>query len=263
MRKYWRHVALAIQETIAYRVSYLVNMASTVVTYAVIFLIWNAVYATRAEVGGYGWAEMKSYLVVSLFMSALVSMSSEFRISRQIRTGNIAIELLRPVDYQKASLAITLGNSLSEGVLVAVACVGFALAFGATQGPPDALSWLGFAAASLVSFATKFLLVYVFGLVCFWTQSLMGVSWLRKACTDFFSGALIPLAFFPPWLRSLADALPFRAIVWVPASAFSGRLRGIELLRSLALGVAWVVALWFLGRLVWSRAMRKVTIQGG
>ncbi len=262
-RKYWRHTALAIQETLAYRVSYLVNMLSAVITYTVIFCIWSAVYSGRDTVGDYGWEEMKSYLIVSLFLSALVSMSSEFRISRQIRTGNIACELLRPVDYQKASLSITLGNSMSEGVIIGVACLGFAFATGSTVMPGTPLAWTGFVAATLVSMATKFLMVYAFGLTCFWTTSLMGVSWLRKALTDFFSGALIPIALFPDWLRGIAEWLPFRSIVSVPANAFTGRLAGQDLARALGVGLAWVVILWFLSRLVWSRAMRKITIQGG
>jgi ABC-2 type transport system permease protein len=263
IRKYRRYASLAFQETIAYRVPYAVNMVSIIVTYLVIFLIWMAVFSGKSEVGGYQWAEMKTYLIISLFMSALISGSSEFRISRQIRTGNIAVELLRPADYQLGSLAITLGNCLSEGALVGVACLGFALATGPGVLPPNALSWAGFALACAIAFATKFLLVYVFGLACFWTNSLMGISWLRKGLTDFFSGALIPLSFFPLWLRGAADWLPFKSVVWVPASAFTGRLAGVELARALGVGAAWAIALWFLARFVWSRAMRKVTIQGG
>lgn len=263
MKKYWRHAALAVQETLAYRISYVLNMVSTVITYAVIFVIWSSVYEGTASVGDFTWAEMKSYLLVSLFLSALVSMSSEFRVSRQIRTGNIAVELLRPVDYQKASLSITLGNSVSEGALVGIACLAFALVVGATVKPESAGQWAAFASASFVSVAVKFLLVYVFSLTCFWTTSLMGISWMRKALTDFFSGALIPISLFPEWLKGATEWLPFRSIVWVPATAFTGRLSGTTLFRELGVGAAWIVVLWFLGRLVWSRAMRKITVQGG
>ncbi len=263
MRAYLRHAALAVQETLAYRVAYVVNMVSVVVTYLVVFLIWVAVYTGRESVGSFDWAEMKSYLVISLFMSALVSGSSEYRISRAIRSGNIAVELMRPVDYQKASLAITVGNSLSEGLLVSAACLGFAFAFGLSVIPAGALQWLGFACAVLIAFAMKFLLVYVFGLACFWTQTLMGISWMRKGLTDFFSGALVPLSFFPPWLLSAADWLPFKSVVWVPASAFTGRLAGVELARALGVGFLWAAALWLLGRGIWALAMRRVTVQGG
>lgn len=263
LKKYWRHTALAMQETLAYRVTYIVNMFSMVVTYTVIFFVWSAVYAGNPDLDGYQWQEMKSYLIVSLFLSSLVSMSSEFRISRQIRTGNIAVELLRPADYQKASLSITLGYSISEGVLIAIACLGFAFITGATVIPQNALTWLLFIVSVLFSMATKFLMVYVFGLVSFWTTSLMGISWLRRGLTDFFSGALIPLALFPSTLRTITDWLPFKAIVWIPASVFTGRLYGRALTRDFAVAFIWIVVLWFLGRLVWKAAMRKVTIQGG
>ncbi len=263
LKKYWRHTALAMQETLAYRVTYIVNTFSMVITYTVIFFVWSAVYAGNPSLDGYQWQEMKSYLIVSLFLSSLVSMSSEFRISRQIRTGNIAVELVRPTDYQKASLSISLGYSLSEGLLVGLACAGFALVTGASVTPTSASGWLLFACAVILSVVTKFLMVYVFGLTSFWTTSLMGISWLRRGLTDFFSGALIPIIFFPPWLRTLTDWLPFKAIVWVPAAVFTGRLTGAELARDFAVAAAWIVVLWFAGRLVWSRAMRKVTVQGG
>ena len=263
MKKYWRHAALAIQETIAYRVSYLVNIFGNAVFYVVIFMVWNAVYRGNPLIAGFDWESMKGYLIVSLCMSALVAGSSEFRISRQIRSGNIIVELLRPVDYQKATLAITVGNALSEGLVVVLFGLVFALVAGLTRMPADLATWLLFIVSVLLSFLTKFLIVYVFSLVCFWTTSLMGVSWLRRGLTDFFSGALIPLSFFPDWLRTLADWLPFRSIVYVPASIFIGRLQGRELWLVFAQNLIWIVALWFLAKLVWSIAMRRVTIQGG
>jgi ABC-2 type transport system permease protein len=263
IRKYVRHILCAIQETTAYRSSYFINIISQFVSYTAIFFLWRAVYASGSVIGGLSWEDMQGYLLVSLFTSAVISGSSEFRVSRSIWTGNIAVELVRPVDYQKANFAITMGNGFAEGVLVAAIGLAFALFIGFTAPPAQPLTWLFFLVALAFSFVTKFLVVYIFGLFTFWTMGGMGMSWFRRGLTDFFSGALIPLAFFPGWLQTVAAALPFRAIVSTPAMIFIEQLTPSQILVTFAVEAAWAVGLWYLARLVWHFAMQKLTVQGG
>jgi ABC-2 type transport system permease protein len=263
LKKYVRHVLCAIQETMAYRTSYFVNIISQFVSYLAIFFLWKAVYASGPVIGGMGWNDMQGYLLISLFTSALISGSSEIRISRAIWTGNIVVELVRPVDYQRANFAITIGSGLAEGLLVAAIGLVFAVLIGFSTPPSHPLTWLYFVLALAFSFTIKFLIVYIFGLFIFWTTSAMGLAWIRRGMTDFFSGALIPLTFFPVWLQGIADWLPFRGIVFVPATIFIERMPENQIFISFALDVAWIVGLWYLARVTWHFAMRKLTIQGG
>jgi ABC-2 type transport system permease protein len=263
LKKYFRHILCAIQETTAYRASYFINIVSQFVSYIAIFFLWRAVYSSGAVIGGMSWSDMQGYLLVSLFTSALISGSSEFRVSRSIWTGNIAVELVRPVEYQKANFAITVGNGMAEGVLVAAIGLVFAVLIRFTVPPDRLITWLYFILAVIFSFTTKFLIVYIFGLFTFWTMGGMGLSWFRRGLTDFFSGAIIPLSFFPAWLQSVAAVLPFRGIVSVPATIFIEQMTQSQILISFAVEAAWIVGLWYLAKLIWWLAMRKVTIQGG
>lgn len=263
LKKYIRHALCAIQETTAYRAAYFVNIISQFVSYIAIFFLWKAVYVPGTMIGGLNWDDMQGYLLISLLTSALISGSSEFRVSRAIWTGNIAVELVRPVDYQRANFAITIGSGLAEGMLVAVIGLVFAVLIGFSALPSNPLTWFYFLLALIFSFTIKFLVVYIFGLFTFWTTSGMGLSWIRRGLTDFFSGAVIPLTFFPGWLQGIADVLPFRGIAFVPGTIFIEKMSETQILISLALDVAWIVGLWYLAKLIWHFAMRKVTIQGG
>lgn len=263
LKKYIRHILCAIQETMAYRTSYFVNIFSQSVSYIAIFFLWKAVYISGPTIGGMAWTDMQGYLLISLFTSALISGSSEFRVTRAIWSGNIAVELVRPVDYQRANFAITIGNGLAEGVLVAVLGLIFAALIGFSTPPDYPITWFYFVVAMLFSFTIKFLVVYIFGLFIFWTTSGMGLAWIRKGLTDFFSGAVIPLSFFPGWLQGIADFLPFRGIVFVPGTIFIEKMTETQIFMSFALDVVWIVALWYLAKVIWHFAMRKITIQGG
>jgi ABC-2 type transport system permease protein len=79
----------------------------------------------------------------------------------------------------------------------------------------------------------------------------------------FFSGFLIPLAFFPPWLATIASFLPFQAIAGLPIEIFLGRLHGVNLAQVLALQCCWAIILTGLALIQMRAAMQKIVIQGG
>ncbi len=79
----------------------------------------------------------------------------------------------------------------------------------------------------------------------------------------FFTGAIVPLAFFPPWLHAIADWLPFNGLMNVPAEVFLGKATGGGLAFELARQAAWVVLLTLGARAITGVATRRVVAQGG
>jgi ABC-2 type transport system permease protein len=90
-----------------------------------------------------------------------------------------------------------------------------------------------------------------------------GISWGRMAIQNIFSGALIPLVFFPGWLQTVAAILPFQGLVSTPAMAYLGKLDWSTTVTLVAIQALWAVGLVMLGRLAWRGASRMVTIHGG
>jgi ABC-2 type transport system permease protein len=81
--------------------------------------------------------------------------------------------------------------------------------------------------------------------------------------STFFSGQIVPLAFFPHWLETLAWALPFAAMVQAPIEVWLGHAQGLELVGLLGLQALWAAILLGAGRAVLAAGMRKLVIQGG
>jgi ABC-2 type transport system permease protein len=79
----------------------------------------------------------------------------------------------------------------------------------------------------------------------------------------FFSGFLLPIAFFPPLLAAIAKMLPFQAITSLPAQVFLGQIHGMALLPTLLLQLVWAATLAGLALLLLRAAVHKVVIQGG
>ena len=172
-------------------------------------------------------------------------------------------DLLLPVDFQWARIAETLGAVAAQGVPALLVTVLVGVAFSGVLPPPGFGAGLGAALALALGVVLKCAIVYASALACFWTTSYVGIAWARAALTNLFSGALIPLAFFPSGVAATLRWLPFAGITDTPARIYLGQLTGTDALLAVALEAAWTVALLALGRGIWRAATREVSIHGG
>ncbi len=85
----------------------------------------------------------------------------------------------------------------------------------------------------------------------------------RAGIATFFSGMLIPLAIMPDGLRTLAMVLPFSQVVYLPISVLSGLTALSELPRIWLIQLAYLAILLVLSRVIFRRATRVITVQGG
>jgi len=117
--------------------------------------------------------------------------------------------------------------------------------------------------STILAYVITLAIGILLSLVSFWTLEISGTGLLYLFVNHFFSGALIPLFFFPNWLRSLAELLPFQTQAFLPLSIYFGTLQGDDALRALGIEVLWCVVLWAAAVVVFRQAMRRVQIQGG
>jgi ABC-2 type transport system permease protein len=181
----------------------------------------------------------------------------------RIRTGDIALDLHRPVDLQGWWLAVDLGRAgfqlLARGVFpVAVGAILFSVRW--PTGVGLLALPLSIALAILVSFALRYLL----SLACFWLLDERGLTAVSGLLSYFLNGVLLPLVLFPGWLRGTALHLPWAMTMQVPADVWLGKHDGLApLARTLGLQAAWAAVLLLAGRAATRVAMRKVVVHGG
>ena len=101
-------------------------------------------------------------------------------------------------------------------LVVAVLAVGVAP-------PASPAAALLFLPSVALGFVIKFLVSFLAALLCFWG---VGLIWAQTAVVNLFSGALVPLAFFPNWLRAFAAWAPFQGIIATPLAIYQGQAAG-------------------------------------
>jgi ABC-2 type transport system permease protein len=262
VRAYGSLAGAALRSLVAYQTSFVFSLLASIFSALAMFYLWRAVLGHGTSAAGFIWSDMKAYLLITFIANSLVSAYTDYRMAGRIRQGDVAMDLVRPVDYQWARFAETCGFAVYEaGTAIAVAALAAAV-FGGVPGPaPGALG--PFVVSALLVIPLRFGIVYASGLVTFWTQNYVGVQAARVALVTFLSGSLVPLLFFPDWLREVAGVLPFLGMAGTPALIYIGQLTGAAAVRAVAVQVIWVLVLWFGARLLWLRASRQLTVNGG
>jgi ABC-2 type transport system permease protein len=225
-----------------------------------------ALWAANPDAGGYDAVDAVTFVWLGqamLMTVAVWSGGTTSELMERIRSGDVAIDLYRPVGligwYLAADLGRALYHLLTRGL--APILVGMAL-FELTLPPsiPNAGAFLlSLPLAVTVSFSLRFLVACT----AFWLLDANGVRVLSDAFAIFFSGMTLPLVLFPGWLGTLAEILPWAGMMQVPADLWLGRHEGSAILAYLGFQVAWIVVLLACCSFVLRAATRKVVVQGG
>jgi len=222
-----------------------------------------AVFDQRDSVGSYDARDAVTYTWLAQGMLMTIYIWGWFEVALRVRSGDVATDLQRPLDFQLYWLAQDLGRAGYHALFRGVPpfLVG-ALVFDVLV-PGDPVVWLAFTASLVLAVVVSFAFRFLFNLAAFWLLDYRGAGVLAMVASTFFSGQIVPLAFFPDWLETLAWALPFAAMVQAPIEVWLGHAQGAELVGLLGLQALWAVILLGAGRAVLAAGMRKLVIQGG
>jgi ABC-2 type transport system permease protein len=222
-----------------------------------------AVAARGAPVAGYDASAAVTFAWVSQALIAIVEIFEWNELALRVRTGDIAVDLARPVDLQAALAAADLGRAgavvLPRAVPILLAgAITFGLAAPASPWP-YVIGAVSVVVATMISFACRF----VVNLTSFWLVEIRGVLGLYVIVSMTLCGLVLPVAWFPSWLQAVAAATPFPSLVQTPTDILTGHVEGARALQALGVQVAWLGVVIALGRLVLRAGHRKLVVQGG
>jgi ABC-2 type transport system permease protein len=248
---------------VIYRFGFIFTILGNIVYMAVTYFLWRSIYASSATLRGMTFNETFLYVALGSAVFILLKTYVDWFISFDIREGYIAIYLVKPVDYQLYTLAVSTGGALMNLAAITVPTI-FMLIFVfriPIQGGPGLLLFpVSLVLAFLISFSFDFFI----GILGFYSESIWGMSITKEIFVTGLSGALIPLQFFPETLRKILLVLPFQAIYHTPLTMISRPDQGWDvLLPMLGVQFAWVVAAIILTRLFYNKAIKVLRVAGG
>lgn len=263
-RLYLAFTATAFQTRLAYRGEVWASLFGRLIEVLARIAIWTAVFEGKPSVDGVSLSDMITYsLIAGTVLGAWEPGYLINEVGKAVKTGDVAIHLLKPFHYPLYLFAVQLGNlgfSLIALVLPVIAVIGMIYGI---QPPASVAHAMLFLAFWLLSFSVFFLLAAAIGLLSFWIMDASSLEWFLQGIMSFLSGSIVPLWFFPSALASIARFLPFAWISYYPAAVYLGKLDLFDAGLMLVVGMGWALVLAGAVGLLWSRARHRIVVQGG
>lgn len=261
-RAHAAHAAMGIKLGLQYKFHIIINFLALPVSLTVFYFLWQSIYGYTGEavIAGYALPELVSYYVLSMLLGLVVWSDVDAWMEEDVRQGEAIAKMLLPGTYMArhfwTEMGIRLlGTAVSALPIVLLALLAFGARFPLHSGAILALLSLGMA------ILLYFLLSYLIGLTAFWLKKVQGLRRVKRAVILFFSGGMIPLAFFPAWWQPVSKLLPFEYIRAVPIAIYQRTLEAQgwpSAWLALAAQAAWVVALYLAAKALERRAFRQL-----
>ncbi len=264
MRLYWEVARRSFRRWSTYRAATWAGVfTNTVFGYLRAYILIAVAVSAGGAIGGWDQAQLVTFAFIT---QGLINVSGAFgdpELAERVRSGEVVVDLYRPVDLQAWWLATSLGRAtfmtLARGLPpVLLGAVVFDLRLAASV-PLLLAGVVSVALAALLGAALRFAI----NLSAFWLLDNRGLDQLVTMTLSFFSGLLIPVVLFPAWLESIARVLPFAGMIQFPAEVLLGVHDGRGIAVLLTWQAGWCLALVGVGRALLGAASRKVVLQGG
>lgn len=263
MRAYIPIARATFMVGLVYRFGFLFNILGNIVYLGVAYYLWKSIYHYSDVIRGLTFNETFLYVGVGSAVFILLKTYADWFIHYEIREGNIATYLTKPIDYQVYNLFANLGSLLVSLVAISIPTA-LMLAFVFRVTVPFGIGLFLFPVSLLLAFLISFSIDYAIGLMGFYSESVWGLSITKEIIVTVFSGALIPLQFFPEALQRILYWLPFQAVYHTPLMMLTRPTQTFDVyLPMLAVQAAWAVIMFIGARVFYNQAIKVLRIAGG
>jgi len=248
---------------LVYRFGFLFTILGNIIYLGVAYYLWKSIYRYSDTIRGLTFNETFLYVGLGSAIFLLLKTYADWIIHYEIREGMIAVYLTKPIDFQLYALAANFG-SLLMGLTAVTIPTALILAFLFKVRVAFGTGLFLFPISILLAFLISFSIDYFVGIMGFYSESVWGLSITKEIIVTVFSGALIPLQFFPDAIRNILFWLPFQAIYHTPIMMMTKPNLGLEVfLPMMLVQFGWAILLFLLARLFYNQAVKVLRIAGG
>ena len=264
LRTYRRLFVAGFRRQSTYRLAAVGGLvANTMFGLLKVALLFAAVRSAGGELAGYDVGTMSAYIWISQGMLGSINLHGRTEIAERIKDGDVAVDFLRPVDVQLASVTTEVGRATFALIPRGIPAVAIgALVVGMSM-PTDAAAYLLGAISLMLGIIVSATTVYLVAASGFWLVETRGVAILYMVVSGFLAGLFVPIGLFPDWLHAVATATPFPSMLMYPVDVLSGRVDGVAAVGLVALQVVWLLVTVAAGQLATRAGRRKLEVQGG
>ena len=239
-----------------------------------VLFLYQAIYRNSPDgmnsvIHGFTFYDMVLYMITSFFFSFVMgSGDTSYDIATDIREGTIANTLTKPVSYRLRHLFTYFGVLVLDYAVVILPflTIVYAIFIGLGLLKVTAIEFiinvLLFVLFSILAGFVNNAVSYFIGLMVFYTDHLFGLNMARNAIQGFLGGQMVPLAYMGR-LGVVFSYTPFAFMNSIPVLTIMGKVNYMQAIIYILAAIGWIIVIEIANKLIFSRALKKLTVQGG
>ncbi len=232
----------------------------------VVLLFWRGAFQNSSSpLGDWTYNAIAGYYLLLVIAGSFLQVHIEEDIARRdIQLGFLSQYLMRPFSYILMKFFQELPWRIIQGffgVLVLLLFSFFIIKNGIVL-VHDPAQIIASIIILVLAFSISFLFKMIVGISALWITEFSGLQELIGVVDIIFAGFIMPLALFPPFIKTLSYVLPFAYMIYFPIISLLGRLTTMESLQTIGIQVVWLMIFGIIYRMMWQRGIKKFTALG-
>lgn len=268
LKIYLPFIFAGMHEASVYRVDWFFRILGNSIGCFVSYFLWNAVYISSGSesLKGFTLPQMTIYIFLVFLTTTVIYSEGIYTVGEEIRTGSIAMRIIKPVSYNSTFLFHEIGKKMMTTYLIVPLIIIAVELFrtiisGYIQFKISC--FLLYIISSLLAYLINFFFNICFAFIAFFTKNIWGVNMIKNTVIGFLSGSTIPFAFLPDLLGEILSFLPFASLNYTPVMIYLGVYESKILLFYLCLQLFWLFLFFIISKLLWRVSIKHLCVQGG
>ncbi len=263
MNKYFQIAKLTWDETLVYRLNFVMWRIRVVLQILTLYFLWASLIPSGTTLFGYDQSQMLTYILGASLVSSIVLSSRSSAVGDEINSGNLSNFLLRPINYFLYWFSRDVGD---KAMNIAFAMVELTIIFAILKPPlfirVESIHLLLTFVAIILAIIIYFFFSFLLGLIGFWNPEVWAPRFIFTVLLNFFAGGLFPLDILPKFIFSIFQLLPFTYLLYFPIKIYLGQLTTIEIFTGIAISLVWTTLLYVVVKYIWRKGLLVYTAQG-
>lgn len=257
---YLEYIKNTFKSQLGYRLNWGMKILGNVISIYLQICLWNALITDNEKIITMDY--MLGYILVSAMVQSLMMGNTIEKVNQQIYSGQIAMDIIKPIKFRTYILCEYVGNSLFSFLFQYLPVIAIVTVILGCYSIWQAIDIL-FVISVILGMYLYFSIAYCLALTSFWWTQTWILSRFLNDFISLFSGKMIPIWMFPALMLTINGFLPFQYIYYTPIAMLLNTPSLTEKWYCIVIQIVWCVLFTFLGHVVERRGMHKLQVQGG
>ncbi|MCR4422565.1 MAG: hypothetical protein GYA61_04560 [Spirochaetales bacterium] len=260
MKKFFYLAYISIKNYTFYLKDFLITRIFLVIVIIIFSFIYKTLLGSNQSYASFTLPMLLYYLAIteSIEMSKTLIHNT---ISDEIKSGTVAYILLRPISYISFHVSSAIGEITIKQLVTMI--IGFICAF-FVSGFKIINFWMVIASLPVIYGAVLLNLFFMIliGMFAFYIEEVRPIYWIYQKFIFIVGGLFVPLEFFPPTVLKIFKFFPFTYMNYF-AAKMSVKFDLHEYIIGFSIQLLYIFIVYFLSILIYSKGIKRVSIQGG